>query len=488
VTLDRKYYLSKTSFLKFEQCEKAFFLHSKHPYLKDKVSTDKMLTFRRGHEVGFYARNLFPGGQEGFVEGTTIEQALARTQELLQQNIPVIYEAAFVFNGVLVIVDILTQENNCYTAYEVKSSFKVSDTYLKDAYLQYYILKNSLPVLEDLFLVTLNPDYVRGPDLEAKKLFRKRSVKEKAEENFPYFEFKISRAAEVLERNAIPDIVPGIHCFQPYQCDFFGTCWKDKLTESTIFNMPLINKHQLFDWHDSGIRNLEDIPDARLSKQVLINIRNSLVSGKEWINHSLIRSLMGEVKGKVAAFDIEVWAPAIPQLEGSRPFQQVPFLICLNDGVKDDCFLTDHFPDDKREFADKLVNMTRGYDTLLAYDKTLEVSVIRKLAENFPDLAQELLLINDRTIDLFDIILNVGYYHPGFTNNFSLKTVSGVITGENFYTGISSGLEAINVYESWRAMENPIEKDMLRTSLVDYCAADAHATYRLYEFFTGLIK
>jgi len=50
------YAISKTSFLKFEQCQKAFFLYKNHPYLRDKFSVDKQLTFKRGHDVGYFAQ------------------------------------------------------------------------------------------------------------------------------------------------------------------------------------------------------------------------------------------------------------------------------------------------------------------------------------------------------------------------------------------------------------------------------------------------
>ena len=54
--------ISKTAYLKFEQCTKAFYLYKKHPYLKDKVELDKQLTFNRGHQIGILAQQLFPEG------------------------------------------------------------------------------------------------------------------------------------------------------------------------------------------------------------------------------------------------------------------------------------------------------------------------------------------------------------------------------------------------------------------------------------------
>src|SRR3954471_1306630 len=154
------YSLSKTSFLKLEQCQKAFFLYKNHPYLRDKLSIDKQLTFKRGHDVGFYAQELFPGGIDVSKETKNILETIQMTSDLVEKNTPVIYEAAFMHNSVLIMVDILVRDETGFNAYEVKSSLKVSETYLKDAYLQYYVLKNILPRLNDLYLVTLNPEYV----------------------------------------------------------------------------------------------------------------------------------------------------------------------------------------------------------------------------------------------------------------------------------------------------------------------------------------
>jgi hypothetical protein len=76
--------LSKSSFLKFEQCEKAFFLHKNFPYLRDKVGTDKQLTFKRGHDVGFFAHQLFPGGVDVSSLAKNAQEALQLTGQLIE--------------------------------------------------------------------------------------------------------------------------------------------------------------------------------------------------------------------------------------------------------------------------------------------------------------------------------------------------------------------------------------------------------------------
>ena len=169
------YKISKSSFLKFEQCPKAYFLYKKSPQLRDPISKEKQLTFKRGHDVGKLAQDLFPGGIDVSLETKNLEEASILTEKLISENHPVIYEATFVFNETLVMVDILTFNGKEWTAYEVKSSLKISDVYIKDACLQYYVLKNCIGDLNDFYLVTLNGDYKFDGELKINELFKKRS-------------------------------------------------------------------------------------------------------------------------------------------------------------------------------------------------------------------------------------------------------------------------------------------------------------------------
>lgn len=483
------YSISKTSFLKFEQCQKAFFLYKNHPYLRDKLSVDKQLTFKRGHDVGYFAQQLFPGGIDVSKETKNSTAGYELTKTLIENKTPVIYEATFLHTGVLIMVDILTLENDVYTAYEVKSSMKVSETYLKDAYLQYYVLKNTLPGFDDLFLVTLNPDYILEDTVDPKKLFRKRSVKVKAETNFGYFEHQINAAHAVLEQNTIPNIAIGKHCFRPYQCDYFGTCWKGAVTETSIFNLPMVDKGRLFEWFNVGIKNIEQVTDDLLEKESLIRIKNSVVKNEPIIDHKKINSFLSRINYPVAAMDMEIWSPAIPQINGTKPFEQIPFLVCFYDGKQYTHQFSDNKEDGRKQFALALICLSEDYASILVYDKTMEVGTIDNLIKKNPEFKDDLEKLKGKLIDVFDIFLGLDYYHPAFKNNFSLKTVSAVLLNEEVnYSKITSGLEAMNYYEQYRLADNDLDKAAIEQQLVDYCNTDSLATYKLMKFFQALSR
>lgn len=226
-----KHSISKSSFLKFEQCPKAFFLHKHFPYLRDKLSTEKQLTFKRGHEIGYLAQSLFPGGTDISKITRNSAEGLEETKKRLEAGEKHLYEACFLFEETLVIVDLLVKTETGYVAYEVKSSLRISDTYVKDACLQYYIVKNCLPQLEDFFLVNLNGEYRLKGELEIKKLFRKRSIRQQAEEHRDYFESRLNAARKLLSPMQCQIVQPGLTALNHTNAtslDTVGNTTKDK--------------------------------------------------------------------------------------------------------------------------------------------------------------------------------------------------------------------------------------------------------------------
>src|ERR1035437_6280283 len=266
--------LSKTSFLKSVQCAKAFFLYKYHYQLKDPLPKEKQAVFNRGHQVGELAQSLFPDGID--VSPTHVSKfadSVKRTKELVGQGQKVIYEAAFVYDGVLVALDILVHEDGKWYAYEVKSSLKISAVYVMDAALQYYVLSNCLPNLEDFYLVTMNAQYILQDELDVHSLFKIKSVKVDAEKNLEFIKYHINAAKDVYANNQLPDVAIGEKCFTPYQCDFYGTCWKH-IPANNIFEFSGISKKQAQVWFQQGFATLYDIPDEELTGQTKLMVQS----------------------------------------------------------------------------------------------------------------------------------------------------------------------------------------------------------------------
>jgi hypothetical protein len=230
--MEERPFLSKSTFIRGLQCEKSLYLHKKRPFLRDKLSEEQLAKFKRGHKLGVIARDLFPGGVDlSPPSHFQMAAAIRKTAMLTDAGTPVLYEAAFQHKGVRVALDILVKENGSWKGVEVKSSRAISDTFLWDAALQYYVISGSGLSLNAFSIAYIHPDAI--PDYEVGEnpvpgeLFVIEDVMERILERQPDVSEKIERFREVNKLTRSPDIPVGPHCHYPYPCDFIGHCWKN---------------------------------------------------------------------------------------------------------------------------------------------------------------------------------------------------------------------------------------------------------------------
>lgn len=483
--------ISKSAFIKAEQCLKYFYLYKNHYYLRDALSKEKQLIFKRGIDVGIYAQQLFPGGVDMTGEGHKDMSLLAsKTREEIEKGTPIIYEATFIYDNLLVMLDILVKQDNKWYAYEVKSSVKISETYVKDACFQYYVVKNSLQGLEDFSLLTINSNYVLDGEVDVQQLFRKTSIKSDAEKNWNYFEHKVHVAKNTLDQQKIPDVKIGPHCFSPYECEFIGTCWKNENNKESVFNLGKISKQELFDFYNNGQASILNIDSNGIEKPLLKMQIEATQKKKEHVEGLKIKKLLDRVKGKVCSVDIEVWTPAIPVYQKTRPFEQIPFLYSLSSFQQDGSVYTQHFikeisEDGRREFIQSLLKATAEFDTILMYDRTLEDMLLNKCSELYSEYKTEIMNLKHKIVDFFELIDTGAYYHPDMKGNFSLKSLSTIVDPSCDFNQlfIQSGIVAMYTYESLLEQTNPFDIEETKQKLIDYCNLDAKITLRLLEFF-----
>ena len=152
-----KHLLSKSTFLRGLQCHKALYLNKHHPEFRDEISEPQQQIFSTGREVGKLAHQLFPGGIDaGPREPYKYKESVLYTQELINRGDPVIYEAAFQHDGVLILADILVRDQGKWNIFEVKSSTGIKAVYIFDTAVQYYVVTNSGIPVENISIVYIN--------------------------------------------------------------------------------------------------------------------------------------------------------------------------------------------------------------------------------------------------------------------------------------------------------------------------------------------
>ena len=355
--------------------------------------------------------------------------------------------------------------------------------------MQYYVVSEQLPELQDFFLVTLNADYRLENTLDLKQLFKRRSIKQRAEENKAYFEHRLSAAAKLLELEVVPTVATGKQCFRPYQCDFFGHCWKNQQGADSIFEFPMVGREKLWEWHEAGITKIDQLSANEMPRAVLEKVLNSIRNQKSSIDIERVKQFLKQLQGSYVAMDIEAFSPPVPRLQGTGPFYQYPFLASFFDGETTfSIFAEGVSPEELELFAHRLLETCSKYEHVLVYDKNLERMVLQSLMGLFPQLAEGFTSIEERLLDISDVFKNLHYYHPAFKGSFSLKNLMQVLLPEYSYDGIVSGLAAMDEYDQFLGEENPIHRELLKTRLIDYCEMDAKACYLLKGFLEKEIE
>ena len=215
-----KYKLSKSTFIRGLQCEKSLYLYKKHYKLKDSTSPSLQAIFDQGNEIGVLAQSLFPSGVDASPSSHfRMMESVMKTKAFLESGESIIYEATFNYNEVLAALDISVKDKDGWKAYEVKSSTYVSETYIKDAAIQYYTIVNSGIDLVDISVVHINNQYVLDGDLDINQLFTIKSVKDKVLDYLPRISNEVSRLKNVIELDSAPNVDIGSHCSEPYDCD-----------------------------------------------------------------------------------------------------------------------------------------------------------------------------------------------------------------------------------------------------------------------------
>lgn len=231
-----KHILSKSTYIKSLQCLKALYLYKYHYKLRDPLPPELQIRFSKGHNIGRLAQQLFPGGFDVSPDQPyNYYKSVALTQELILKGYDTIYEASFQFEKVLAVADILVKKAGKWFAYEVKSSLSISETYLKDAALQYFVIVNSGLQIEDFSIIYLNQKLDDALINEPSKIFSEQSVLDYCMSQNDGVKNNILTAKNAIEKKIIPAIEIGDHCIKPYRCDFYNFCHRTEPEAGKLF-------------------------------------------------------------------------------------------------------------------------------------------------------------------------------------------------------------------------------------------------------------
>jgi hypothetical protein len=484
-----KHMLSKSTFIKGLQCNKALYYHKHRKDLRDDLRAGQEAIFAQGTSVGKLACELFPGGVDCTPESYfDFQKAVIRTQEEIEKGTKIIYEAAFQFNGVLAALDILVRQDDGWRAYEVKSSTSVSETYELDASIQYYCITNSGIDLKDIYIVHINKQYVKNGPIDVHELFTIEPVLEKVQNHLAKIPNQVIHLKSILKQEEEPVTDIGPHCSSPYQCDFAGHCWKH-IPDYSAFNISKLRADKKFDLYAKNLISFHDIPDDYpLNENQWMQVKSEL-NNESFIDKEAIHKFVGALNYPIYHLDFETFTSVVPVFDGSRPYQQLVFQYSLhienNDGPLDHReYLAEINGEDPRiEFIEQLINDCGNSGDVLVYNVGFERGKLYDLIEFSPKHKIPILKIIERLKDLMVPFRDRIYYTPEMQGSYSIKKVLPALVPELSYKDLNIQEGGTASYTFSQMVQGIFEGnfEQTRKDLLAYCELDTLAMVRILE-------
>lgn len=444
--------LSKSTYIKGLQCEKALYMQKKHPYLRDKLSIEQRARFQRGTDVGVLAHEVFPGGID--MSPNSPSQFPKKAQETMENlsnpEVNVMYEAVFQHNDTLIMLDILVRDGDRWLAVEVKSSLRLSDTYYNDAALQYYVLHGCGVPLSDFRLMYLNGDYVKDGPIDVKQLFKMESVMNYVIEREAFVAQNVERLKAVVALPHSPVVNIGTQCHNPYPCDFQGHCWKLIPKNSFLFTTAM-DDEALFQSYFNGVNTNAKMlqvldPDSEEAHQI-----EALETNSYYIDYKTLYALAPQPKPKSVAFlNLLLDRPAVPELDGTRPYEEMILAFALQGEhepetdlslrtviadedpqspspmVTTNCFVWDCFDDHSRwkEAIGLLIEKLSRYELIVCFTpQNLTTTLLRhEIIQNQN--------VGYKIFNLYEVLQEAHFYHPAIKRGLTLQRLETALFDE----------------------------------------------------------
>ncbi|MDZ7740731.1 MAG: DUF2779 domain-containing protein [Bacteroidota bacterium] len=359
----------------------------------------------------------------------------------------IIYEATFQANEVLIMLDILKISEGKLMAYEVKSSRAISETYILDAALQYYVMQKAGFKPEEFSIIYINENYLLQDRLEIRDLFSIESVLDKIMPLQDFIEQQIRAEKETLRLDHSPKIDIGRHCFTPYPCDFIGHCWKH-LPERSVFDLSFLKFDERMSLYKRKINFPGEIKAEHLQNKIDHRRIQAVVQNALFLDCHAITELLRETGKSPVFLHVLSRRPAIPEYAGTRPYQAIPFGVgsiselngqeILHSAVFDK--EADPFSQLLRYFQ-KLQKTDQG---ILLYDQAF---IEGMLQETFKRAGQDFQKDIPPLTDLAEAFKNFAVFQMGLDVSADLFSIAKHIFKEKPAGSIRSHIEAVVAYQ-----------------------------------------
>lgn len=485
-------WVSKSGFLAGLQCPKLLWSRYNAPQLFPPVDPLTQCKFDQGHEVGHLAKALYPAGREIEGDGLNLDRALRETQQALRERRP-LFEPVFLHRGGLARIDILNPiGSEEWELVEVKSGVEMKDINVWDVAFQAFLVAGSGLRVRQCTLMHLDRNYVRRGAMDPKQLFLRRDVTPQAFAFMQCIKDGLDEMLKIVGQRTCPETAIGDHCNHPFQCPLHGPCW-EFLPEHSVLDLYR-GKKLGFDLLHRGISRIPEIPKAEPLTKIQRVQKQAILKGRPYFKREPIKQFLEQIQFPAYFLDFETFQMALPQYEGTRPWQQIPFqfslhvLPTLNADPEHHMFLAEGSLDPRSQFLCQLRELLGSSGSIVAYNAQFEKRVLRECCEHLSEYAGWLPGIEKRFIDLLIPFRAFRYYHPAQRGSASMKAVLPTLVGDSYdELEIQEGGMASSEFCRISFGDVPqTEKARVRRNLEMYCTQDTMGMVKIVRALQSL--
>ncbi|MCY7411201.1 MAG: DUF2779 domain-containing protein, partial [Chitinophagales bacterium] len=299
---------------------------------------------------------------------------------------------------------------------------------------------------------------------------------------------KATELKTMVAAKKIPEVDIGPQCYDPYACDFTNYCWSH-IPDDSVFELRGRTNGVQYELYKSGIVKLLDIPsETHLPAAAAFQLAHYL-SGEEYLDRVALREFLNSFSYPIWFLDFETYSTAIPELNNTKPYQQIPFQYSLH-VLKENSSAPDHFEfladpsiDPREPFMQHLMSHLGESGSIVAYNSPFENSRLKETAIAFPKYTQIVEATSSRFVDLMKPFRSRKYYHPNFYGSYSIKDVLPVMVPELSYENleVNEGGMASLTFLKMREEKDDVVNEQHRKNLLEYCKMDTFAMVRIFE-------
>ena len=282
------------------------------------------------------------------------------------------------------------------------------------------------------------------------------------------------------------------------------------------------DKYQLI---NKGYWQLDDVPSGWLTSENHKIQRDCFDNGTEHIDKEKMRVWLDKIEYPIYHFDFETFPCPLPRFKGETPYRQSVFEFSLHierspgicDKQKDNfIFLNAECYDDEREALVKAIVDHFEFNadgtlhgTMLAQNTSFERGRLKELAVIYPEYANKLLAICDKSADLIDLLKTkkefyepafseerakaINYYHRNLSGSYSIKKTLPLLVPALTYKGmdVGNGVQAYITYLNYDSPDPTFgilkTKANRRAALSRYCQQDTWAMVEILRALRGKV-